>query len=371
MPETILQFGAGKFLRCFLDLLVSQQDAADLPIGRIVVLQSTGTARADQFNRQQGRFHAATRGLCDGVTIDRVEEVTSVSRALAAPRDWAEVCRLALSPELQAVISNVTEAGYGLDAADRPDDAPPRSFPAKLLALLRLRCQHSLPGLAILPCELLQHNATRLRGLLAQQAAAWQMPEAETQRVIQSCSWHDTLVDRIVSAPAPGDPLAAADPLYAVAEPFALWAITGRPSLPGLLQMPAVNVVDDLQPFYLRKVRILNGAHTALVARAMPQGFVTVRQAVNDPEINAWLRRLLFEEIVPLLEGRTECPQRFAQQTLERFANPFLEHRLADIALHHETKLTTRLLPSLLDYRQRFNRTPPLLSELVGHLPSG
>jgi len=173
MPETILQFGTGKFLRCFLDLFVSQQNAAGQEVGSIVVLQSTGFDRADQFQRQHGRFRVATRGLKDGATINRVEEVTSVGRALRATRDWADVCRLALSPELRAVVSNVTEAGYRLDPADRPDAAPPRSFPAKLLALLRLRCQQGLPGLAIIPCELLESNATRLRDLLGQQAAAY------------------------------------------------------------------------------------------------------------------------------------------------------------------------------------------------------
>ena len=123
--------------------------------------------------------------------------------------------------------------------------------------------------------------------------------------------------------------------------------------------------VDRLEPYYLRKVRILNGAHTALVAKAMPLGFTTVRQAVLDPEIGGWLRRLLFEEIVPVLEGRTEDPEPFARQTLERFANPFLEHRLADIALHHDVKLQTRLAPTYHEFIERFGREPPLLAEIV------
>jgi tagaturonate reductase len=160
--------------------------------------------------------------------------------------------------------------------------------------------------------------------------------------------------------------LAAEDPLMAVAEPFALWLIEDEPDLPGLLGHPAVQCVERLAPYALRKVRILNGAHTALVAKAMPLGFQTVRDAVLDRKVGAWLRDLLFKEIVPVLEGRTENPREFAAQTLERFANPFQEHRLADIALHHDVKLQTRLAPTLAEFRARFGRTPRRLAEVTG-----
>jgi len=114
-----------------------------------------------------------------------------------------------------------------------------------------------------------------------------------------------------------------------------------------------------------RKVRILNGAHTALVAKALPMGLQTVRAAVEHPVVRPWLEALLFEEIVPVLEGRTEEPAQFARWTLERFANPFLEHRLADIALHHEVKLRSRLWPTLEEYRRHFGRPPRLLGEIL------
>jgi tagaturonate reductase len=120
-----------------------------------------------------------------------------------------------------------------------------------------------------------------------------------------------------------------------------------------------------LEPYYLRKVRILNGAHTALVAKARPLGFETVRHAVLDPAIRAWLERLLFGEIVPTLEGRTDRPDEFARQCLERFANPFLDHRLADIALAHDAKLRSRLLPSCREFQTRFQRMPDLLAEVL------
>lgn len=365
LPETVLQFGTGKFLRAFADLFLHELSLGPRPAGRAVVVQSTGSERAAQFNRQPNGYHVALRGLVAGEAIDRQVEVHSVARALAAQTHWDDLTEQARSPALRAIVSNVTEAGYTLVDADRASDRPPRSFPAKLLALLQSRFESGLPGPMILPCELLDSNAQRLRELVLEQARRWDSPASVVDWVSNHCDWHNTLVDRIVAAPTVDDPLAAQDPLMAVAEPFALWAIE-RLHWPELASHPAVACVDDVRPYSLRKVRILNGAHTALVAKALPLGLSTVRQAVEDERIGPWLDRLLSEEIVPVLEGRVESPQAFACETLQRFRNPWIEHRLADIALHHDVKLKTRLAPTALEYRQKFGRPARLLSEIVG-----
>jgi tagaturonate reductase len=118
-------------------------------------------------------------------------------------------------------------------------------------------------------------------------------------------------------------------------------------------------------PYFLRKVRILNAAHTALLIMAWPRGFRFVREAVEDPELNAWLRRLLFEEIVPTLEGRVDKPVEFANEVLDRFRNPFVDHKLADIAAHHATKVPVRLVPTRDEYRTKFGTEPALLNEVL------
>lgn len=366
LAETVLQFGTGKFLRCFADLFIHEANQGGRPIGRVVALQSTGTDRAAMLNRQGGRYHVAVRGLEQGRRVDRIVRVESIGRALTAAEDWPEVLAAGRCESLRVIVSNTTEAGFALQPEEPlPGNTPPRSFPAKLLWLLQARHASGCGGVTILPCELLDANGERLRDLVLRQARQWRLPEALTDWIRFECSWHNTLVDRIVSAPPADDPLAASDPLFAVAEPFALWLIEGRPGVPGWPGHPAVQLVERLAPYTLRKVRILNGAHTALVAKAQPLGFETVRRAVADPQINAWLRALLFEEIVPTLHGRTEDPEQFARDTLERFANPFLEHRLADIALHHEVKLQTRLLPTRDEFRRRFGRSPQRLETLL------
>lgn len=363
LPETILQFGAGRFLRAFADLFIHQANEEEQNVGRIVIVQSTGDERATALNRQQGRYRVAVRGYESGTVVDRVETSASISRALVAASQWDEVRAVARLPELRIILSNTTESGYNLDPADKPNDASPRSFPAKLLAVLRERFESGRPGLTIVPCELREHNADTLRGLVLQLARSWDLPDAFAGWLEGECVWLNTLVDRIVVDPPADHPLRAEDALLAMCEPYALWAIQQKTT--PFLRHPAVVWTLDVQPYFLRKVRILNGAHTALLIQAWPRGFKTVREAVLDAELGPWLERLLFEEIVPVLEGRVENPVEFARQVLDRFRNPFFEHQLASIAAHHSAKVPVRLVPTFEEFQAKFGRTPPLLQEVL------
>lgn len=367
LPETVLQFGSGKFLRAFADLFVHQANEAGQSVGGVVVVQSTGRTRADQLNRQQGRYRVLVRGQADGVLVDRVEESASNRRALVAESEWAEVQRVGRSRELRWIISNTAEAGYDLNAADRPGAAPPASFPAKLLLMLRDRFDCGAGGVTIVPCELFEQNADRLRDIVSGLAAHWEMAADFVRWMHEECCWLNTLVDRIVVDPPPDHPLSAADPLLCLTEPYALWAVEDNGEL---FEHQAIRRAADVRPFFLRKVRILNAAHTALVAYALPRGIRTVREAVQDHSVRGWLGQLLFEEIVPVLEGRVEDPAGFARQTLERFANPFLEHRLQDIAVYHAAKARIRLQPTRAEYLERFGRNPPRLDEALAAVPT-
>jgi tagaturonate reductase len=365
LPETILQFGTGKFLRAFADLFIDEANRSGQAVGRVVAVQSTGDSRARLINQQNGSYHVLIRGSENGATVDRVEEVNSLSRALVAAEQWPEVLAAACAPELRYIISNTAEVGYNLDAADGPEAAPPRSFPAKLLLVLQQRFRAGLPGVSILPCELFEQNAEVLLGLLLQLAEGWKMAAPFKEWLRDECVWHNTLVDRIVVNKPAGHPLAERDALLVAAEPFALWAIEIKDRRGSMFKHPAITTAADVKPYFLRKVRILNAAHTAMVCKTRPCGIATVREAVTDPEISAWLNRLLFEEIVPVLERRVEAPEAFARQVLERFRNPFLEHKMIDIATYHEAKTKIRLVPTRNEFIARFARTPPLLTEAI------
>jgi tagaturonate reductase len=362
LDETVLQFGGGNFLRAFADVFIDRTNQGPRPVGKVVVVQSTPGPRSEWINQQGGSYHVVTRGIEQGQTVDRSERVASISRALEAAGQWPQVLELAQSPALRFVVSNTTEAGLALDADEPALGGTPRSFPAKLLAVLLARRQAGLDGLTVLPCELVENNGDTLRGLVLRQGREWGVEEAALDWVKTACRWPNTLVDRIVSGRPAEHPLLDEDKLLTVGEPYALWAIQAADL--GFVEDPAVRMVKDVEPYALRKVRLLNGAHTALVCKAGDQ-FETVRQAVADVGVRAWLEKLLLEELLPPVEGRIEGGAEFAAQVLERFANPFLDHRLADIALHHETKIGTRLLPTYGEFKEAFGQEPPLLAALL------
>lgn len=362
MNETILQFGAGGFLRGFADLFAHHANTTGRPVGRIVVVQSTGEERARLINAAGGRYHVAIRGLERGAVVDRVEECASISRALVAQSQWDEVLAVAASPDLRFILSNVTEAGYAVSADDAPGATPPVSFPAKLRGALLARWRAGAAPPTMLPCELHEDNAAKLRALVVQVAERFGDPPAFVDWLREKCVWLASLVDRIVPGRPAEHPLLASDPLLIAAEPFAFWALESHPAAAAWPDHPAIVRTPDVRPYFLRKVRILNGAHTALLCRVGTDRFATVLDAMNDPPTAAWLERLVFEEIVPVLAGRCAEPEQFGRQTLERFRNPFLKHRLKDIALHHAAKKVIRLESTLKDYEERFGSRPPLLA---------
>ena len=353
----ILQFGAGRFLRGFLDRFVSEAGHAKA----ITVVQSTPGRRAELMNAHvDAGYPVVVRGLRDGATVDEVVQVNSLARAIVATDDWPAVIEAGCDGDLRMIVSNGTEAAYVLDESG--PSGVPETLPGKLAAVLVARNAAGCGPLTILPCELVERNAETLKGLVLEQIAKWKQTDA--RGYVEACDWRNNLVDCIVSDVA-GDHELSGHPLAVQAEPFALLAVDG----PIPLDHPAVRVVDDLDPIALRKVRILNGVHTAMVARFSSEygdgSFVTVQDALADDAAREWVRGVLFEEIVPPIADRVDDAEGFARATLERFANPFLSHKLSDIALNHETKVQTRLQPTIADYEATFGQPPARLAAIV------
>ncbi|WP_020474352.1 mannitol dehydrogenase family protein [Zavarzinella formosa] len=365
MAETILQFGSGRFLRAFADYFVDVANREGQNLGQVVIVQSTGGERAGNLASAGGKYHLLIRGLENGQVVDRVEEIGSVSRALVAGSQWDEVRKLAASPDLKFILSNTTEAGFTLEEADSPTARPPKSFPAKVAVLLKERFDAGLPGLTIIPCELLEGNARLLREAILGLSAKWGYPVAFQEWLKTECVWLHTLVDRIVVGPPKDHPLTASDPMFIMAEPFSFFALESHPKAYPFATHPSITRTPDVLPYFLRKVRILNAAHTALLIKAMPKGFAIVREAMKDAELVPWLERLLFEEIVPTVADRVEGGEQFAKDTLERFKNPFFEHKFSDIFLHHASKVNVRLVPTAAEFERKFGKKPPLLTEVL------
>src|SRR5258708_8782523 len=132
LPESVLQFGAGRFLRAFVDRFVQNANDEGQGVGQVVVVQSTPGQRADLINAQPDGYHVVVRGFQDGKLVERIEPVRSVRRALIAQNQWDEVLAVARSPDLRFIVTNATEAGDAIEPGDRVGSAPPHSMPVKL-----------------------------------------------------------------------------------------------------------------------------------------------------------------------------------------------------------------------------------------------
>jgi len=336
----IIQFGTSRLLQAHADLFVSEALPRNEALGGIVVVQTTGSA---ENRRRLAHFAAGLpypviiRGLADGAVVDRRVSVTSVRYGVHADESWEEV--EALFCAARCMISNTGDRGFELDPSDAADGAPPRSFPAKLAKLLLARFSAGEPPMTLLPCELVPMNGSALSDAVQRTLARWDAPQAARGWIAEECVWANTLVDRIVSE--------ALEPAGAVAEPYALWAIEDQRRLEVPCRHADVVVTADLRPYMRLKLFILNLGHTYLAElcrlRAMPTS-LTVREAMADPALRYELDSLYDEDVLPVFAaiGMGREAEAYRRTVVERFSNPFLEHRFADILVNHEAKKKIR-----------------------------
>lgn len=353
MAQPILQFGTSRFLQAHVDLFVSEALAAGeagQALGGITVVQTTDSPASAQrvaaFAAGDG-YPVHVRGLRHGAPIDARITCRAVREALQADADWPRLLE-AVAGEVRVIVSNTADRGYRLDERDTAAliGAPgqvPRSFPAKLLVLLHHRWRH-LPDapLSLFPCELIERNGDTLRDLVAQLAGDWQLPEAFSHWLRAHCVWANSLVDRIVSE--------SLQPVGAVAEPYALWAIERQERLVLPCRHEAIMLTDDLEHYERLKLFLLNAGHSYLAERWLRGSRAadeTVLQAMNDPDMRAGLEALWQEEVLPLFEalGKGADARAYLVELRERLLNPYLAHRLADIAQNHAQKKQRRFAP--------------------------
>jgi tagaturonate reductase len=374
LPEKAVQFGTGAFLRGFVDAFIDTANAQGQFNGRVVAIGSTGSGRDRAFADQDGLYTLVARGVVAGRAQEEVRVVSAVSRALSAVDEWDAVLACARNPQLTHVFSNTTEVGIRLEEGDTADLTPPRSFPGKLTRFLyeRARTFAFAPskGVMVVPCELIEDNGRVLRDLVLQLADRWGYEPGFRRWVETAVPFVNTLVDRIVPG-APDDAeqralderLGYHDALLTTAEHFRLFVVEGDAAVRAQLGLadadPAVLVTPDIAPYRQRKVTLLNGAHTISASIALLAGCATVRDAMTHPQVGAFIRRVLLEEILPAVDAPDA--DAFAQAVLDRFENPHIRHALADITLHGTTKLRVRIIPTLIRAAQRQGRVPDAL----------
>lgn len=384
VPERVLQFGTGNFLRAFADRMIDDLNEKTDFDGSVVLVKTT-PSRSEIFQNlknQEGLFHLLTRGVEKGRVVHENKLVTCVQRLIHPWLEFDNYLKLAESPTLKFVISNTTEVGISFDEKDSFSDWSATSFPGKLTQLLYRRFQHFegdlTKGWQFLPCELIEENGQQLENCILRYARYWQLGKGFEEWIQSANTFCNTLVDQIVSGfpklegPEIQRELGFVDRLMVVAEPYHLWAIEATDEVKEALPFDKIGLnvhfTNDLSPFRIRKVRILNGAHTAMVPLGYLAGLETVRETVEHPQTGAFVRRLIFEEILPTLDFPEKELEKYANEVLDRFRNPFLQHRLFDISLHSISKFKIRLLPSLLEYVRRRKALPECLVYALGAL---
>ena len=339
LPERVLQFGSGMLLRALCDAAVDAANRTEggKRAGRIVVVPSTaqGAQRAEAIDAQDGLFTLIERGLSGGAPLERSSLIGAISRATDAAGD------VAASPDIRVIISNVSEAGFHSGAP----------FPARLTEALRARFTRApdAPTVFVIPTELVPNNGTVLAAMVHERARETAFRDWLNARV-RFCS---SLVDRIVTAPSPEQhaaletKLGYRDALLTVAEPYAFWAIEADPAeLREAFPIESASVVfaPDITFYRERKLRLLNAVHTATAPLAIRAGVRTVREAIDHPVLGPFMKQL-FKEIIPAANIPEPEARAFADQVLERFANPWLDHEWRVIATNQEEKFRIRVLP--------------------------
>lgn len=374
-PESILQFGAGNFLRGFVDYFIQEMNEIISFNAGVVVVKPTSSGNYNQLIKQEGLYTLFLKGIKNGKAVSEHKVIDCIQRCVNPYDNYDHYLGIAQNPELRFIFSNTTEAGIVYCAADKLADTPQNSFPGKLTALLYKRFKHfggaSDKGLILIPCELIDRNGDNLKKIILQFAEDWNLGEAFVQWINEDNIFCNTLVDRIVTG-YPRDKidsiteaLGYKDNLVVEGEQFHLWVIEGPKSVKE--EFPAavcgLNVVftNNIEPYRTRKVRILNGAHTTLVPVGYLYDIDKVCESLEDPVVGAFLKDAIFEEICPTLDLSDKELKQFSSDVLDRFRNPYLEHALMSISLNSISKYKARVLPSVLEFIVRKNALPKRL----------
>lgn len=374
-PEKVLQFGEGNFLRAFVDWQIDKMNEEADFNGSVVAVQPLEGGLVHMLNEQDCLYTLYLQGVQNGKASKTHKIINSISRGINPYKEYDEYLKVSENPELRFIVSNTTEAGIAFEENDRLEGGCQKSYPGKLTALLYHRFKtfngDNSKGFIIIPCELIDRNGEKLKEIVLKYAEIWNLGKDFVEWINNANTFCCSLVDRIV----PGYPrdtidevraeLGYEDDLVDVGEIFHLWVIEGPQSLKDEFPIEKaelnIKVVDDMTPYRVRKVRILNGPHTAMVPVAYLYGLETVGESVDHEVIGKFVHDVIYDEIIPTLDLPHEELVEFADAIIERFQNPYVKHYLMSIALNSMSKYKTRDLPSLTEYLKRTGELPKKL----------
>jgi len=333
---------------------------------------------------QDGLFTLLVRGAGEPTA----SVLTSISESHAGT-DTETWLALVGCPTTRLVTLTVSEAAYrrapdadgaadgaaDLEALRRGDHAQCRTIPGRLVAGLAARRHADGGPLAVVPCDNLLHNGDVVRRVVTDLAA--EVDPGLLAWIEESVSFVNTEVDRITPRTTDADVEAAErligayDAAPAVTEPFSEWVLAGAfPAGRPAWEQAGALFVDDVTPFEQRKLWLLNGAHSLLAYAGSIRGHGTVADAIADPTCRGWVEEW-WDEACSHLPMAADDLATYRDALLARFANPGIEHLLAQVAADGSQKLPVRILPVLTEERRAGNDASAatrVLAAWVAHL---
>lgn len=358
--------------------MIQELNNAGVYNGNVAVVQPQPFGRVNELAKQDGLYTVIQEGVQNGEFISQSQIIDIISEFVDPYADYLSYLKLAEIETLEFIISNTTEAGIVLDESDSIAATPPHTFPGKVLAFLYHRYRHfngdRSKGLYIVPCELIDNNGDELHRCVKRLAEIHQLEDEFMVWLEEANTFTNTLVDRIV----PGYPAKRVDEFtnqfgyidhnMVLGEVFHLWVIEDRNGISSVLkgEEAGLNILftKDIKPYKIRKVRILNGLHTLMVPVAYLNGIDTVGETMNDELMLAYLNKTVEDEMIPATEHylTQEELHQFAKEVYDRFNNPRVRHELMSIALNSTAKFKSRLLPTALDYIERYGEFPKYIA---------
>ena len=378
LPEKVLQFGTGEFLRGLADYFIDSANKVGIFNGRIIVVKSTSKGDTATFERQDGLYTLCERGIKDGNKIEENIICSAISRVLHASNEWTEILKCAHIRDLQIIISNTTEVGIQL-VKDDIHKHPPVSYPGKLLAFLYERYLafegSGDSGFVIVPTELILENGKKLESIVLELAHLNSLEDGFIEWVENSNYFCNSLVDRIVSGMPEKEirediekELGYSDDLLIISEPYSQWAIEGDEKIRNILSFSEVDDSIIIEPnidlHRELKLRLLNAPHTLSCGLAFLSGFDTVQHAMEDGIFSSFIEDLMCNEIAPSIPYEIDeaLKQSFISKVLDRFRNPHINHQWINITLNYTSKMRMRCIPLLINHYKDKDSVPSLFA---------
>jgi len=365
-PIKIVQFGEGNFLRAFVDWMLQELKNAGIYEGDVAVVQPLDFGRIKELKEQDGLYTLVQEGVEAGEFKSETKVIDILREFVNPYEDYAAYLKLAEVETLEFVFSNTTESGIVLDITDVITNTPPVSFPGKLLAFLNRRFETfngaKDKGLFIVPCELIDDNGDELQRVMNDLAKINNMSSEFIDWMNSANTFTNTLVDRIVPGYPAGriaeltEQFGYIDNNVVMGEIFHLWVIENRNGISEVLDGARIGLnmvfTDNIKPYKIQKVRILNGLHTLMVPVAYLAGFDTVGDVMKDELMLKFIKNTTDLEMIPgtVKYLSKEILAEFAAGVYDRFSNPQVHHELMSIALNATAKFKSRLLPTAFDY---------------------